>query len=225
MKKAKIDLRNNVSTEGGQDIAERIIVSAMKLFGRTSHYYVSLREISMDADVTHSLTIYYFKNKENLYRIAFERVMTPLDEYFRKLDQHLDHNSRLNKRGATGLLVDCVGTTFDIIYGNKDHRNPCGKMILYELVHPTLFHEEFHEKYFRPHFELLARLIMRINRTTPYESAFRRGITILGEILSFMVQRELIIKTLKITEIGPKEIDRFRTMVIDHAITMIHNAK
>lgn len=225
MKKAKIHLRQNASPEDGPDISERIIASAMKLFGRTSHYYVSLREISMDADVTLSLTIYYFQNKENLYRIAFERTMTPLDDYFRRVGRHLDHNPRLSKRDVTELFLDCIGTTFDVIYGHKDNRDSCGKMILYELTYPTSYHEEFHEKYFMPHFESIARLMMRINHAIPYQSAFQRGITILGEILSFMVQRELVAKTLEITEIGPKERNRFREMLINHSLNMIHNVK
>ena len=211
--------------EDGQEIAERIIASAMKLFNRASHYYVSLREISMDADATLSLTIYYFKNKENLYRIAFERTMTPLDDYFRKLDRYLDHNPRLSKSDVTELFLDCVGTTFDVVYGDENNRNSYGKILLYELAYPTSCHEEFHEKYFRPHFELIAKLIMRIDRITSYESAFQRGITILGEMFSFMVQRELIAKTLRITEIGQKEIERFRKMILEHSMHMIANAK
>lgn len=207
-----------------EETEERIVQAAQELFSLRPHRQVTLREVARKAGVTLSLIIYYFNSKKNLYRVAFEQAMDRHSEALQYLHDRLDRNRTISKTKAGEILKEMIGLAFDRMYRRTSKKNWHEKMVLYELINPSLDYEVLYEKYFKSHYRYLAKLIQCINRKIDDETAILIGITWVGQVFSFSLGPMMLAKDRTTFQYDDDEINTFKETVVANLLNIIERS-
>jgi TetR/AcrR family transcriptional regulator, regulator of cefoperazone and chloramphenicol sensitivity len=90
----------------GVETRQRIVLAAMKLFGRDGYEGTSTRDIAACAEVNAPVLQYYFDGKEGLYSACAEYMSSRIRD---TLQPVLDTvGARLSKKISRAGLIDCV---------------------------------------------------------------------------------------------------------------------
>lgn len=189
---------------------ERILVGAMKVFAEIPPQIATIRQIADEAGVSFSAITYYFKTKENLYREVISRILkyvitsTPL-----KIGEN---EIRRKPRRAAALeeLNGAVSALVSWIYGNSNAA-VFAKIILREHFSPSPVYEMLYEGYFKKIIGRLTILIMAITpRRMKERDAAIQAFTIIGQVLAFRFEREMLVRHLNFAGFTPKEVEELK---------------
>lgn len=192
---------------------ERIIYAAMRVFARHPYENASIRMIAKEADVTISSILYHFKSKEKLYQAVFNRVVPARKKF-------LDKNDVITFDDAKKLLVDLLGELIDGMYCEPDE-DCCTKILFFEYFFPSPFYEKFYEIYFRRTRETLPKLVMILTDGDDPRKAFLQAVSIVGLVVCFPMEREVLVKRLGMTGFNGKEIRELKDLVIRNAFLLL----
>lgn len=199
---------------------ERIIYAAMKVFSQYPLGSASIRMIAKEADVTLSLVLYHFKSKENLYQVVFDRIMTYYAEHLQSYFDRLDKKEKFSPEEAKHILCDIVRYTTEELFCAPE-ANWLAKIALGETLYPSSFYDYFYEKYFKKNYDLIANLVMAVMGITDYRKAFLKGVSILGNIVSFRMERELLVRHLDMTGFSKEEIEELKALVMRSTLLLL----
>lgn len=124
------------------EIAERIMLAAIHLFGRKGYSATSVREIVQEADVTNPMLYYYFDSKEGL----FERLMEFLFQYMQNRiaetvgDDELDLLERIRMIAGSHLegvreSPEVLRFVYSVIFGPAESRPPIDVHAMHRKTH------------------------------------------------------------------------------------------
>lgn len=178
--------------EGGAEIAtkDRILYAASRVFARCPFDMATLKMIVEESGIKHSLIMYHFKSKLNLYtevlRRAAERYAAVMEPVFSQVEAS---NSLLPDL-AKKLYADLIERTIDGMFATCKQDIPYVNIIMMETRYPTEAYRILYDKYFKRHYDLLIQMICTINRLNDKESGMLRLVQIYGLLDGFLGEEE-----------------------------------
>ncbi len=188
---------------------ERILVAAVKVFADYPLEIATVRQIAKEAGVSFSSITYYFKTKENLYREVISRVVqhviggSPL-----KISP--EQNRRKPRREVAIEELDGFINTFTAwIYGNSNAA-VFAKIMLREHFSPSAVYGMLYEGYFKRVLLRLTQLVMAIAPEMKEREATLQAFSLVGQLIVFRIEREMLVRQLGFTGFTPKEIEELK---------------
>jgi TetR/AcrR family transcriptional regulator, regulator of cefoperazone and chloramphenicol sensitivity len=196
----------------GDETRQRIIDSAIQLFGERGFKNASTRDIAAAAGVNAPALQYYFENKEGLYKACAEYITEDLRARFAPSMRHASDALKNHADGPTlieaylgiqSMTLDSVLIPTHLSKGRLVGRELAGEA-------PNVTSEMLQEKMKRPINKLLLDLLARIMGTRPNEAITRiRLLTLKGLVLAFYYPPGACLDLL-----GWKEIDAAKGALI-----------
>jgi len=189
---------------------ERILLAAIKIFADYPPELASIRMIAKEATVNYSAVSYHFKTKENLYREAILRVAS----LFRQ-NLSLPNMPPTDPETAKMELRAFVGRIADWIYGNP-YAASFAKIMLREHLSPSPIYEQLNEDVFKRVLTQMTDVILCITQKTDQHWAMLQFFSIVGQIMGFRVQRELLIRHLGFIGFSSLEIEKLKSLLFQN---------
>ncbi len=177
------------------EIRERIINAAVTVFSKHSVDMASISRIAEEAGIGHTLLLYHFQNKENLYQAVLDRVAGIYTKHFEDLLVYVETNE-IGRKEAVGLLEEWLRRTVDIMYRYLEGKTWPGKIVLYEYVFPSTFFEYLYTKRTGRIYLTWAKLVMAVTGNDDVKTAYFQSTLMYGFVVGFRLQREMLKRSL-----------------------------
>lgn len=192
---------------------EKIIRAALTVFSTHPLDVVSLRKIAREANVSVSLITYHFKSKENLYGILLTRVSEHLASYLDPYADILDGRRALTPDEAAGLLRELVSGYADRFFSGPRFDSYI-LIIMKEHSSPSPFYDILYDNLFKKIFDLLVTLIVVATGRGNFRRASFQAVTILGQLLGFRYERQLLMRGLGMTCYSKEETEEIKNEIL-----------
>lgn len=91
----------------GERSKDAILEAAVELFGKRGYFGVSIDEVTVRSGAKRSLILYYFKNKDGLWRAAAERAAQDFHSLLKgKLSSRAETDPGRHRRNSIGAWLD-----------------------------------------------------------------------------------------------------------------------
>lgn len=200
---------------------QAIINAAKRLFSEYPATAVSLAQIAQEAHVTVSLVMYHFKNKANLYRVAFEQT---LDHHRKRVKSFSDKTRAavdVSKEQAVQHLSGLIGLLMEGMYHSSDTALSSERMFLNEILFPSVFYEEFYRNFFRGNYERFSRLVETIICSGNRRLAFMQSVSVFGMIIAFRLERNVLNRMAGIDVYDPSRFEMMKAVVEKNALRIL----
>ena len=189
---------------------DRLIATAVRLFGQYGFDGVSTRTLTEEADANISAIKYYFGDKQGLYEATLKsmtaevrRIIDPILETFTAgiHDAHGDRQVliRVTRRFMTGLV--------HALLSNPQLHDRLS-LFVRELSHPSQYFDIYYEGIPKLIHEAMSELIGAASgRPVDDKHVIIRAHTAIGQLMVFLFGRVIIMKRLDWSEITPDRID------------------
>ena len=167
------------------DTASRVLNAAGPIFAEKGYQKATVREICAAAGVNLASVNYYFRDKERLYIETVKRAaqlraeQAPMPEWPAGTPTAIKLRSFIHT-----ILTRMLGTTqapWEV------------RLMLREVMQPTSACRELVEEYFRPHFELLQRIIGEaVPPDTPPHTRRQIAFSVIGQCLHYRMAADVI---------------------------------
>jgi AcrR family transcriptional regulator len=87
----------------GDDVRERVLLAALECFGSFGFEGTSTRAVAERAEVTHTLVLYHFQSKDNLWIATMENALRP---YLSKIVESLDGSRQAPAREGLKAFIE-----------------------------------------------------------------------------------------------------------------------
>jgi AcrR family transcriptional regulator len=87
----------------GDEVRERILAAALECFGASGFEGASTRAIAEKADVTHTLVLYHFQSKEQLWVATVEDVVS---KYIAEAQQQISEVEKSSAQSELKIFID-----------------------------------------------------------------------------------------------------------------------
>lgn len=183
---------------------ERIIVASIGVFADFPVENASLRMIAKKAGISFSAITYYFKTKENLYKEAITRILNFVVSSSPSLNEEFPQN--MSRETAKKELLEIVRNISERIYGNTK-ASVVARILFREHLAPTAIYDQLFQQYFTKIITRIANLVQVLCKKMDTRRANLQAFSIIGQIIAFRFQRELMIRQLDFTGFSPEEIE------------------
>jgi len=211
-KPSRIRSTARIGYKKAEETRQRILDAALGAFGEGSFKEVTTRRICAAASVSLPTLTYYFGDKEGLYQACAEAVVTryrgrvagPAADAAQTLGGPCPpETARTHLKAVIGALVGLLVESRDaegwLQFARRELRDPGPAFdILYEHL-------------WRPGAELTSRLVGRIRgRVEPVDDDRIRALLLISSLLAFQSGRNISMRALKWSNIGPSEVALIR---------------
>ncbi len=189
---------------------ERILLAAIKIFADYPLELASVRAIAKEAGVNSSAITYHFKTKENLYLEVIHRVVSQVRQFQFQSDTPLT-----DAEAAKNELRAFFGRMIDMIYGNP-YAVSFAKIILREHLAPSAVYEQLNEDTFKRILNRLTDAVLCLTPDTDRRRAMLQCFSMLGQVIGFRIERELLVRHLGFTGFSALEIEELKSFVFQN---------
>ncbi|MFD2580227.1 TetR/AcrR family transcriptional regulator [Novosphingobium colocasiae] len=147
--KAPAKRRVRVSRRG-DDVRERVLKAALECFGAFGFEGTSTRAVAEHADVTHTLVLYHFRSKEQLWIATIDNA---LGRYSAEMEEHL--------AGADDTAAGALRTFIEQFIRLSARQPQIHRILTMESNQDTTRLNWVIENYLRRHFAKVRELISR----------------------------------------------------------------
>lgn len=178
--------------EGEAEIATkgRILIAAGRVFARCPFDMATLKMIVAESGVKHSLIMYHFGSKNNLYEEVLDQAVERYAAILEPVFFQVENNDPLLPGLARKLYIDLIELTIDGMFASHKQDIPHVNIIMMEARYPTKAYRELYDEYFKRHYDLIIQLIRTINPLDNKESAMMKLVQIFGLLDSFQGEEE-----------------------------------
>jgi TetR/AcrR family transcriptional regulator, regulator of cefoperazone and chloramphenicol sensitivity len=177
---AKIAMKQPTRTEATR---ARIIEAAGGLFAERGYHGVTIRDVMSKGDASLSALGYHFKDKEGLYRAVLTHACESDVAEGASLEVHEDGDAR------QALVAVCRTFIADFSDPATDWRD---KLLERECIEPSPVFKEIFQKYYKPQFDAIKRIVARAAGRRPDERDVEfASIAIYGAMSIFLMYRRL----------------------------------
>lgn len=199
---------------------EKILQAACRVFARCPVNMATIRMIVAESNINHSLIMYHFGKKNNLYvevlLRAAEHYANALEPVFSQIEMH----DPLCPKLARQLYAELIEKTLDGMYGGSNvHVN----IIMLEARYPAESYPSLYEKYFKRHYRLICRLIRTINPRDTEETAMFKLIQIFGLLDSFLGEHEGLKRYINFNCLDTGAKQKIKEMTTQNAFLIVEN--
>ena len=202
-----------VGYKKGEETRQRILDAALLAFGEASFKAVTTRRISTAAEVSLPTLTYYFGDKEGLYRACAEAVV---DRYQARTSAAAAAAAQILSKPcspavARAHLKAVIGALAGLLVESREAEGWV-QFVGRELRDPGPAFEILYERLWHPGAELTSRLIGRIRgRIEPADDDRVHALLLISSLLAFQSGRNISLRSLKWSKIGPAEITLVRS--------------
>jgi TetR/AcrR family transcriptional regulator, regulator of cefoperazone and chloramphenicol sensitivity len=192
----------------GEAARERLLITAIELFGQRGFEGVGAREITGAADVPLSAIPYYFKTMELLYRASIERVCTHLAQALGPASARAAGSIDGSPKVARQALKTFQAALLDVMAVNPQAEG-WAKLLLREHLDPGPAFDLVYDNAARGAIDLMAALIARAgSREQVDEASLLKAFACMGEVLIFRTVRAAAVRRLGWKNLGAPEAAR-----------------
>jgi AcrR family transcriptional regulator len=214
----------------GEATRQRLVITAIEIFGRDGFHAASTREIAKQAGVNQALIGYHFGGKEPLYIAAMEHIarqirrrLAPVAEEIDAQLEILEADTAGEGRAAREKYLDLLLRLIDgFVHMLVDEESSSwARLILREQQSPSPAFDVLYEAIMKKLLQLATHLTGRVRGIDPSaEEARLLALTIFGQAVIFRASRATVLKHMGWTDVTSTE----RTMIqqqIRHNISIL----
>jgi AcrR family transcriptional regulator len=212
-------IKNNDTTaqlkaDRGDATREKLLVTAIDVFGRYGFDGATTRKLADAAGVNLQAIPYYFGGKEGLYIAAAEHLAALIGNHVRdlraiiygRLAELEELGQPMTPAEARGFLTQMVQRMI-VLFVSKQSES-WARFIIREQMEPTEAFTRLYGNIMRPMIEMARRLIGAILEDDPASEHMRlRTLSFVGSVLVFRMAHAAVHAQLEWESIGPKEIE------------------
>ncbi|MGJ0624136.1 transcriptional regulator CecR [Xenorhabdus bovienii] len=213
-------------TSRGEQAKQQLIESAIEIFGKSGLEGATTRNIAQHAKQNIAAISYYFGSKEGLYLAVAQFIADKLKSEFSPLVEAIDHffveTSQPYPQAQILAFIHEGMTRYNCLIFETSSIN-LSRIMSHEQLTPTAAYSVIHEQGLAPVYSRLNKLIAN------YIGADERQIStqihthaLLGEILSFRLAREALLRQTGWDNLGTKEYELINQVLSQH-ITLLLN--
>lgn len=209
----------------GARTKQRLLATALDLFGRHGFDGVSTRQLAERARVNQAAIAYHFGSKEGLYRAVAQHIANEVTGRSTPLVAALEARlaQTADRREAGRLLRELVRGMAAILVGSPEAAQ-WARFILREQMEPSPAFDIFYEAIAAGPLRTLMRLVARVSGEEEETEEVRlRAFALMGQVLAFRMARAAVLRRLGWSAIGRRELAAIQT-VIDANIEAIVEA-
>lgn len=190
---------------------EALLQAALEVFGRDGFHAASTRGISEAAGVNQALISYHYGSKEGLYHAVFESItenlaanMGPLLAALRQESKVLDAGESEDRERCLECM-DRMLAGFIELFGQPEARFWV-KLVMREQQDPTEAFDIFYRSVYGEMLAMFTLLVGKVTGQSPdAESTRVLTLTLMGQVLVFMVGRATVERHVGWTHLGQDE--------------------
>lgn len=194
---------------------DRLVKAAIELFGVNGFDGTSTRAVASKAEASLGAIPYHFKTKEKLYLAAAtsiaEQVSQRLGPVLSAFEADI-YNDKLSRKKAISLLEE-IFTPFVTMLASSESEK-WARFTLREQAMPTKAFEILYASDIGRFFRAVIHLTAIASDDVPASQLARvRGLTLIGQAVTFRAARALSLRTLELETLGAKEITLITTTI------------
>jgi len=196
-----------------------LLMAALELFGEYGYKGTSSRMIAGKADANIASIPYYFGGKEGLYHAVVQYIADRIALHSKNVSADIlaliekDQPGKQNALEACNILMSGLARTFV----ESDEPKAWAQVIIREQANPTAAFDIFYDSYIKETERMAARCIGLYTGLDPECDEVKiRFHTLIGQILSFVVSRESILRNLGVKTLKDKHISLIHRVLMTH---------
>lgn len=200
-----------------QNTQERLLEAAIDVFGKQGFNGATTRMIAQTAEVNISAIPYYFSGKEGLYQAAVAHIAslihTQIYSVLLEIEEKVN-GGKVTSKQAMQLLEGLLSGLIDFILGSPEAPRYM-RIALREQLDPSEAYEIIYTRLMAPVITTIAKLVTIGAKITDPRKAHLRALMIMGQVLSFRIARETMVRLLGLSGYSPEETAEIRQMILE----------
>ena len=209
--------------KNGANSRERLLEAAVDVFGKRGFDAATTRMIATEAGVNIAAIPYYFNGKEGLYHAAVKHIVEKIEakagNTFKDMAA-LAAEDRLSREKALDGLGSLLGAVVDFMVGSPEAPR-VARIILREQLDPSSAYDIIYSRVMSRIINLIALFLTVILKGIPLRTARLRAMAIMGQVISFRVARETMVRMAGIEGYTEDETEEIRNIVLEHTKAVI----
>lgn len=217
------------ATQRGEQAKYQLLLAAADIYGELGLDGATTRKISQISGQNIASIAYYFGSKEGLYlavaKLIVETIKESFSDLLAEIDQFLSLPPAEQSLEETIRLIQ--QSLMDYNYFQLEKRNlSFSRILAREQLNPTDAYTLIHEQALGPIHSRLNRLIATYIGADPtHLSTLIHTHAILGEILSFRIARETLLRQTGWQHINEEEYKIINKVLIEHTNILLNGLK
>jgi TetR/AcrR family transcriptional regulator, regulator of cefoperazone and chloramphenicol sensitivity len=202
----------------GSGTRERLLQAALDIFGRQGYDAATTRMIAGQAGANIAAIPYYFNGKEGLYEAVVRHVVAVIAAQMEEARREITGSSLSGpeaREEAAELLEKLVARFIQFMVGSAEAPR-ISRIILREQMYPTAAYEIIFSGFMESILNAAAKLIVAISGNSSQRAAKLRAMAIVGQILSFRVARETVVRALDLEGYSDSETAEIERIIMEH---------
>ncbi|OCA54447.1 transcriptional regulator CecR [Photorhabdus namnaonensis] len=219
---------NNTQTARGEQAKQQLLEAALEIFGKSGLTGATTREIALRAQQNIAAIAYYFGSKEGLYQAVAQYITDTIKKEFTHLFKEIDDFFSSSTTGAPENILRLIHEGFlgvNRLMIEKESIN-ISRIMAREQLAPTDAYTLIHEQALMPLHSRLNKLIARYIGADEHQlSTMLHAHALMGEILTFRMARETLLRQTGWNNIGPEEYKLIDQILIQHIDLLLNGLK
>ena len=202
---------------------ENLLLAAFKLFAENGYNGTSTRSLCKMANANISAIPYYFNSKKGLYKELITEISYAIRSQIDIYIETVNNEQELEKDKAIIFLELFIDMFLDMLL-NKEMPNNFGLIISREHLNPTEAYDILYENLFKDVFSVLCKIISTlINKNREDPLVIICVTTILGQIFSFKLFKNTLIRYLNINSLDKSTLELIKTTIKEQSKAIINS--
>lgn len=220
---------NTTNTPRGEHAKQALLEAAIEIFGLNGPNSATTRQIAQRADQNIAAIAYYFGSKDGLYLAVAQYIADIIRDEFSPVIEEIDIflSQGNNEQDETRCLqlIELSFLAYNDLVLKKNNINISRIMSREQLI-PTKAYTLIHENALAPIFSRQTRLVaLYTGLPDGHINTLIHTHAIMGEILSFRLARETLLRQAGWDNIGEKEYDMINTVLSEHIRLILKGLK
>jgi AcrR family transcriptional regulator len=215
----------------GEATRQRLVITAIEIFGRDGFHAASTREIAKQAGVNQALIGYHFGGKEPLYIAAMEHIALQIRRRLAPVAEEIDTQvALLEADGAgddqatrekyLGLLLRLIDGFIHMLVDEES--SSWARLILREQQSPSPAFDVLYEAIMKKLLQLTTHLTGRVRGIDPSADEARLlALTLFGQAVIFRASRAAVLKHMGWTDFNSDELTMIQQQVRRNISTLL----
>lgn len=203
---------------------QRILDSALDLFGERGLTGTTVRDIAARAKVNVAAISYHFGGKDELYRAVAESVIGSIEARVRQRFAPLLERPPSNPKAALAAMQDFAETIIEVIVGPPEMRR-VARFIIREQMQPTFAFEILFGVMSRLHGAATRMFALAAGLDPEGREAMLRVFLIIGQVLFLRIAETAVSRRLKLDHYDEAFLTEVKALVRQNVRAMVLAAR
>ncbi len=212
-------IQQNASLTASGDTQERLLETAIDIFGKHGFDGATTRMIANAANVNIAAIQYYYRSKEGLYQAVINAVVELIQAQLAPMSTEiakLDISNAKSKEQARLLFEKLLQKVIAFIIASPDARR-VSRIILREQMFPSTAYDTIFKGFMSSILDALQAVIVIISGNPSKRTAKIRAMAIMGQVLAFRVARETVARALDMEGYSSGETEEIQQVIVEHS--------